>query len=159
MKFCQNVAELSDKILTMQRRKFLKYILAGAAVSFTGIAVLPGFDLVLKNMVEKDTKKLKIQSGAIDTFLKDAQEQNSWGIFSPAKKQFIRAHYLLSNPLFKLPYHNKYTEYRSQVTGKFLLSTSFFRNKMNEKETVVYLALYDPYARPCGHPFSNLYYS
>ncbi len=142
----------------MQRKKFLKYLAGGIAVAFTGIAVTPGFNQVLQKMIEEDTATLPLEEGCVQKYLSVAEERQAWSVFSPSKQQFIRAHYLLSNALFKLPYHHKYLDYRSQVVGNFLLSTSFFMNKMDMHKKISFTGLYDPYLKPCSNPFSNLYY-
>ena len=40
------------------------------------------------------------------------------------------------------------------IVSTYLLSSDFFTNKMDEKRVIKYVALYDPYRRPCVHPFS-----
>ena len=42
------------------------------------------------------------------------------------------------------------------IVSTYLLSSDFFINKMDEKRVIKYVALYDPYRRPCVHPFSHL---
>jgi hypothetical protein len=44
------------------------------------------------------------------------------------------------------------------ISQQYLLSTDFFRNKMDESKIVKYLGLFDPYLRPCANPFSEIYY-
>ena len=41
-----------------------------------------------------------------------------------------------------------------QLVTTYLLSSDFFIHGMDESRTVKYLAMYDPYLRPCAHPFS-----
>lgn len=41
-----------------------------------------------------------------------------------------------------------------QLVSQYLLSTDFFRNRMDESRLIKYLALYNPYTNPCAHPFS-----
>jgi len=43
-----------------------------------------------------------------------------------------------------------------QMVSTFLLSSDFFQNHMDEKRPIRYVGLYDPYRRPCAHPFSSL---
>lgn len=45
-----------------------------------------------------------------------------------------------------------------QMVTQYLLSTDFFRRERGEADTVRYVALYNPYRRPCAHPFSHLQY-
>lgn len=46
----------------------------------------------------------------------------------------------------------------ADLANRYLLSTDFFRNKMDENAEVKYLGLYNPYKIPCSNPFSHLYY-
>ncbi len=46
----------------------------------------------------------------------------------------------------------------SSLVEKYLLSTDFFLNKMDESRTVKYAGYYNPYKSPCTNPFSSLYY-
>ena len=41
------------------------------------------------------------------------------------------------------------------MVSSFLLSSDFFQNKMDEKRPIRYVGLYDPYRRPCAHPFTG----
>lgn len=143
----------------MQRRKFLSIISLGVAGSAVGFASLPSFEKMIEKMILNDTAQLKIEKGTIESYLKDIREKNIYRQFNFSKKEFIRAHYLLSNSLFTLPYYAKYIQYRSEIVGSFLLSTNFFENKMDTNKTISYRSFYDPYFRPCAHPFSNLFYS
>lgn len=42
-----------------------------------------------------------------------------------------------------------------EMLDVFLLSTDFFPRGADERNAVRYVALYDPYARPCWNPFPN----
>lgn len=42
------------------------------------------------------------------------------------------------------------------IVSTYLLSSDFFINKMDETRVIKYIALFDPYLRPCAHPFSYL---
>lgn len=42
-----------------------------------------------------------------------------------------------------------------QLVSTYLLSTDFFANDMDESRVIKFVALYDPYLRPCVHPFAN----
>jgi hypothetical protein len=46
-----------------------------------------------------------------------------------------------------------------QLVSAYLLSSDFFQNKMDETRIVKYVGLYDPYTRPCSHPFSHVHYT
>lgn len=143
----------------MKRRKFLGMLSLGAAGTAVGVATLPGFNKLVKRIIENDTKELNVADGAIDQYLMDAHERKVFDKYNFAKKEFIRIHYFLDFPLLPIPYRSKYTQYRSEIVGHFLLSTNFFFNKMDTNKVIKYESIYDPYFRPCSHPFSNLFYS
>ncbi len=64
----------------------------------------------------------------------------------------IRTAYFLNLP-------GEQFKYWDELTDTYLLSTDFFRNKMDESKLVTYTGtIYNPYKTPCSHPFSNLYY-
>ena len=46
----------------------------------------------------------------------------------------------------------------STITQEYLLSTDFFRNKMDESRIVKYIGFYNPYHMPCTNPFSTTFY-
>ena len=46
----------------------------------------------------------------------------------------------------------------NNLINAYLLSTDFFNNGMDESRTIRYVGLYDPYQRPCAHPFSHAYF-
>jgi hypothetical protein len=43
-----------------------------------------------------------------------------------------------------------------QLVSSYLLSSDFFVHKMDESRVIKYAAFYNPYARPCAHPFNHL---
>ena len=42
-----------------------------------------------------------------------------------------------------------------QLVTNYLLSTDFFSRNMDESRVIHYVGLYDPYLRPCSHPFAH----
>lgn len=46
----------------------------------------------------------------------------------------------------------------SELISKYLFSTDFFLNKMDETKPVKYLGIFNPYKTPCANPFSFIYY-
>lgn len=143
----------------MKRRKFLGILSLGTAGAVIGVTALPDFNKIVKRIIEQDTKELNIEEGAIGKYLKDAHERKIFDKYNFAKKEFIRIHYFLDAPMVPMPYRSKYTQYRSEIVGHFLLSTNFFFNKMDTTKAIKYESIYDPYFRPCSHPFSNLFYT
>ncbi|SRR5690606_4079686 len=45
-----------------------------------------------------------------------------------------------------------------ELVTQYLLSTDFFVRGMDERKVVRYVSYYNPYQRPCSHPFSHAYY-
>ena len=43
-----------------------------------------------------------------------------------------------------------------QLVSSYMLSSDFFVHKMDESRVIKYVAFYNPYSRPCSHPFSHL---
>lgn len=147
--------------MAIERRKFIKtsiIALAGLGTA-TGLSYLaiPKYEAILKLILEHDLKSLKIQTDAIDQFIEAALKEDLFGN-SKAKKEMIRIYHFMANTWFPLPYQYKYDQYRADIVGKFLLSTNFFYNKMDESKEIKYLRVYNAYKFPCGNPFSNLFY-
>lgn len=45
------------------------------------------------------------------------------------------------------------------MVSNYLLSTDFFQNGMDETRVIKYVGMYDPYTRPCSHPFSHIHFA
>ena len=140
----------------MERRRFLKFIGAGSVLAAVGVLGISSFDTSIKAMIQEDTKGMNIKEKDVDQFLADAKKEMFWQQYNFTKRGFIVAHTWLG--LEVLPYKIKYTQYRSQIVGAFLLSTDFFINKMDPEREINYLTFYNPYKRACASPFSNFYY-
>jgi len=144
----------------MKRRGFIGLaIFAAAGATAGGLIYKERFEGLAKKIILKDTASLKIAPEEIDKFFTDASRDGLWDkLFPFSHKQLLKWHYHLDNGLFKLPYATNYNVYRSKIVGTFLLSTNFFKNKMDPNKPVKYEYLFDPYKYPCSNPFSNLYY-
>lgn len=145
----------------MQRRSFLKYAgITGAATAALGVGFYYTSTLhgIIVNILESDLKDLKIEKDAIAKFAKDATDLNPWG-YSTTKIKFIAAYSKIDFKMLPLPYKYKYKQYRADIVGRFLLSTNFFHNKMDETKEIKYMgAVHTPYNYTCYNPFSNMYY-
>lgn len=81
-------------------------------------------------------------------------------------EQFVQEYALSMTPNFPIKIRSLYMVRASASQSKlvndmvqdYLLSTDFFRNRMDEQKPLKYLGLYNPYKTPCANPFSNLYY-
>ncbi|MDX1629013.1 MAG: hypothetical protein R3345_09965, partial [Fulvivirga sp.] len=108
-------------------------------------------------IIKEDLKSLKIDVHVIDQFYHEAEEEGIWDMmfYNFQKREFLRWHYIFTNINIKLPYFNKYQDFRSEIVGLFLLSTNYFVKPRKEK--IQYLAIYNAYKRPCFNPFSAAY--
>ncbi|ELR73348.1 hypothetical protein C900_04200 [Fulvivirga imtechensis AK7] len=144
----------------ISRRKFIKLILLAVAAVLAGTLVIFDFNKIVVQMLKKDLAHLKINPDSFEKFVKEADDKRHWAgkFFDWKKKQFVRFGFIVDSLLPSFPYKYKYVQYRSDIVGDFLLSTDFFMNRMDSNKTINYIGLYNPYARPCSNPFSNLYY-
>jgi hypothetical protein len=143
------------------RRKFIKLAAAGTVVVGVGYGAtraLRPFERSIADILKKDLKGLKIKPTDIEKFAVQAATENPWGLGSMQQRLIG----LYGTPGFRwlpLPYKDKYVEYRDQIVARFLLSTDFFLNKMDESKEVNYLGrIWGPYAMPCMNPFSAMFY-
>ncbi len=144
----------------MTRRRFIIGLFALiATVIGTTILVIP-FNKVVSKILHKNLAFLNLEPTAVDNFVKDiiATKYYDRKSFGWKKQLFVRIFHFFDNPWVPLPGKKRYEQYCGFFVSDFLLSTDFFLNKMDEKKQVNYLALYEPYKRPCANPFSNLFY-
>ncbi len=139
----------------MNRRTFIKIGIVTNILVWTGLYVLD-FRWAVKRMLLDDTATLKIDRKAIDKFIMEADHEQFWRQFSLPKKMFIAIHHAVSIIGIKLPYHEKYVQYRNVITGQFLLSTDLFFSRYNRGKKIKYLGFMNPYKTGCSNPFSNL---
>ena len=110
---------------------------------------------IIESLIREDTSFLKIPEETYQAFF--SKQKRYWNDINIYKKLLITGHYYFGW-IAELPYSKKYQEYRNQFVEKFLLSTDFFTNKMDESKEIQFIGLYQPYQKPCFNPFSNLYY-
>lgn len=132
----------------MKRRNFL--ILAGAggvaaaATSFSFLST--SFEDAATGLIRSELHFLKLDPEGLERFVKDyASNKDSTYHLTMRGYSFLG---IGANQSGKV----------NQLLTAYLLSTDFFMNKMDESKTVKYVGLYDPYKRPCAHPFSNNFY-
>lgn len=143
----------------MNRRRFIRIsIFAAIGVVIAGIIRYYDFETVLFRILKKDLKDLNISEDNFRKYIDDARAYRYWEktFMDKRKKAFIIFYFFI--PPLNLPYQFKYVQMKGRLVGDFLLSTDFFMNKMDEKRKINYLGLYDPYLKPCGNPFSHIYY-
>jgi len=134
----------------MKRRKFLT--LSGIAAA---VVALPAIGLVSTSVKDataatifNDFPYLKLDKEGVDKFV------DALLIARPptlAFKTKVRGAKLLGMKASK-------ANLKFNVSQQYLLSTDFFRNKMDESKPVKFIGFYDPYQMPCSNPFTSLYY-
>lgn len=143
------------------RRKFLKLGIAGATVApiaYLGYKIMSPLQKSIFDILKQDLNGLKVNENDILKFADQAAVENPWG-FSASKCKFISLYNSLNFKWFPLPYKYKYDQYRADIVGRFLLSTDFFINKMDESKNITYIGIiYSPYKTPCSNPFSASFY-
>lgn len=142
----------------MKRRTFIGLGI-GAGVGTAVGAYAINFKHAVKQMLLDDTSQLIIDKSIIDRFIEDGEREKYWVKLGSTKKILISGQQFFYHFGIKLPYHEKYIQYRNMITGHFMLSTDFFINKMDTTKPVTYMAFFNPYKSPCSNPFSNLHFS
>src|ERR1041385_5438342 len=139
----------------MKRATFIKIsVLAVASVALA--AYVFNFKRTVRSMVEKDSEKFNLKDkDMLDRFMTDADKEDYWRQFSSSKKMFICLQHFFYSFGIRAPYYSKYLQYRSQITGQFLLSTSLF---MDSNNSITYTGFFNQYKRPCSNPFSSNMY-
>ncbi len=134
----------------MRRRNFLKIAGAGTAA----VAALPAGWYVTTSVQEaaagiitREFSYLKLDPKGVARFVDDYLKDPLSG-YTPAK---IKAYYALRTGAAQ-------SMMVADLTRKYLLSSDYFINKMDEGKTVQYLGFYNPYRSPCANPFSSLHY-
>lgn len=133
----------------MKRRKFLAIAgIGGVVAALASFKFLNDpFDKVAKGIIKSELDYLTLDEEGLDKFVADytrLKDRNykltmkGYSLFGINSSRSGKVH---------------------QLVSAYLLSSDFFQNKMDEKRTVKYVGLYDPYTRPCSHPFSHAYYS
>lgn len=133
----------------MKRRKFLTIAGVGGVVAALASFkfITHPFESVAKSIIKSELDYLKLDEDGLDKFVAD---------YTKLKDR----NYKLTMKGYSLFGINSAKSGKvHQLVTAYLLSSDFFQNKMDEKRTIKYVGLYDPYSRPCAHPFSHAYYS
>lgn len=133
----------------MKRRKFLTIAGVGGVVAALASFkfITHPFESVAKNIIRSELDYLKLDEEGLDKFVADYTKHKD-------------RNYKLTMKGYSLFGINSAKSGKvHQLVAAYLLSSDFFQNKMDETRTVKYISLYDPYLRPCAHPFSHAYYS
>ena len=133
----------------MRRRNFLKLAAAGTAA---GVALPAGWykatslQQAAAGIITRELSYLKLEPKGVrqfvDEYFKDPMSQ------FPSTK--VKLYYFLHTGVEQ--------SMVADMTSKYLLSSDFFINKMDENRTVQFQRFYNPYRSPCANPFSSLHY-
>jgi hypothetical protein len=133
----------------MKRRKFLAIAGLGgvvaALVSFKFIT--HPFESVAKGIIKGELDYLKLDEAGLDSFISDYTKLKD------------RNYKLMMKGYSLFGVNSARSGKVHQLVSAYLLSSDFFQNKMDETRVINYVGLYDPYTRPCSHPFSHVYYT
>jgi hypothetical protein len=134
----------------MRRRNFLKIAGAGTAA----VAALPAGWYVTTSVQEaaagiitREFSYLKLDPKGVARFVDDYLKDPLSGY----THKELKASYALRAVADR-------SAMVADLTRRYLLSSDYFLNKMDENRTVQYLGMYNPYRSPCANPFSSLHY-
>ena len=132
----------------MKRRTFIAVAAVGTGIIALGSTkfFITTFEQSAQMLIMKELNFLKLDEAGIKTFVKD---------YALSKDRYyklaVKGYSLLG-----------ITSARSgkvhQLVSNYLMSTEFFSNHMDESRVIKYVALYNPYLRPCAHPFTHRHY-
>lgn len=91
---------------------------------------------------------LNLDQSGVEKFVEDYFRDKPESLSSQMK---IKSYYFLR-------LKSDRSRFVSELARKYLLSTDFFRNGMDERKLVSFVGVYNPYVSPCSSPFSYLYY-
>jgi hypothetical protein len=130
----------------MKRRKFLTIAGIGGVVAAlaSGKFLTTSFEDSISSLIKDELDFLKLDEQGLKDFSRD------FSLTASRKFKLIVKGYSL------LGITSKQSGKVHHLVSTFMLSSDFFINKMDESRVVKYVALFDPYVRPCVHPFSNL---
>jgi hypothetical protein len=131
----------------MTRRKFLTIAgIGGIALAASLKLLTEPFEKSAIAMITKELKFLKLDRTGLEQFV-EAYSQNkdefyklrmkSYGLLGVTASQSGRINHLVST---------------------YLLSTDFFIHKTDESRIIKYVSFYNPFIKPCDHPFCHLQY-
>ena len=132
----------------MKRRKFIAITgLATLAAAFTSFKfITTPFEDAAFNLIKDELDFLALEDEGVRKFVRD---------FSRSKNRLYR---ITMKGYSFLGIRSSQSGKVNQLVSAYLLSSDFFVNKMDEKRVIKYVSLYDPYLRPCAHPFTHIHY-
>ena len=132
----------------MKRRTFITVATLGTGIIALGTAkfLITPFEETAEKLIIKELSFLKVDQGGVKAFVRD---------YSRVKDRYYR---LLVKGYSLLGITSSQSGKIHQLVTNYLLSTDFFSNQMDESRTIKYVELYNPYLRPCVHPFTHRRY-
>lgn len=129
----------------MKRRKFL--VIAGVGTLISALAsgkfLATSFEDSAEKIIRGELEFLKLDDAGLKAFVRD------YAAVKDRKYKLIVKSYVL------LGIGPEQSGKIHQMVSTYMLSTDFFANKMDESRVIKYIAMYDPYLRPCSHPFTS----
>lgn len=119
---------------------------AGGAAAILSFRLGTSFEAVASKLIRQELSFLNLDPDGVTKFVRD---------FSRTKDTSYR---LVVKGYALLGIGSSRSGKVNQLVSSYLLSTDFFTNGMDERSTVRYVGLYNPYTRPCAHPFSHIQY-
>lgn len=128
----------------MKRRKFLTIAGIGGAIAAvaSGKFLTTTFESSVAGLIRDELGFLRLDEEGLNKFANDYSRTASRKF-----KIIVKGYNLLGIGASK-------SGKVHHIVSTYLLSSDFFINKMHEKRVIKYIALFDPYLRPCAHPFS-----
>lgn len=129
----------------MKRRTFFTIAAFGSGIMALGLARFQNlsFEDAAEGLIIKELNFLKLEPSGVRNFVRD------YGKSKNRRYKFTVKGYSLvgitSSQSGKI----------HQLVTNYLLSTDFFSNNMDQSRVIHYVRLYDPYLRPCTHPFAH----
>ena len=130
----------------MKRRKFLTIAGLGALIGAVGSDkfMATTFETSTARLIKEELAFLQLDDDGVRAFTRD---------YAKLKRNEFKV--IVKGYSF-LGISSSQSGKIHHIVSTYLLSSDFFINKMDEKRVIKYVALYDPYRRPCVHPFSHL---
>lgn len=102
------------------------------------------FEESAEHLIRKELSFLKLDGEGIRAFVNE---------YATAKDRYYK---LIVKSYSILGIDSSQSGKVHQLVSTYLLSTDFFVNNMDESRIIKFVGLYDPYLRPCAHPFANV---
>ena len=133
----------------MKRRTFVTVATIGTGLIALGSAkfFMTPFEDTAEGLITRELNFLQLDEAGVKRFVKD---------YSSLKNRFYK---IIVKGYSLLGMTSTQSGKIHQLVSNYLLSTDFFSNHMDETRVIKYVGLYDPYVRPCAHPFTQRQYA